>query len=451
VPSGYQPGIADLSAVRVYTDDQAAKSARDVNALAYTVGSNIVFASGQYSPHTHSGKRLIAHEVAHVLQQRRGTQSTMIRRFAAFTSDDQTRGNSMGWKHPSGSKLRVSDDGVMAAEDNGWGAGLSKRAWTIPTKVAESNKTLQGQTSEVRLQPKSGGHNLSGQAPATHQPSTLQEIEPVSARGGELNLASDCGTACRQVMGSTPPEPSGKTGGAIGGITGLLGLGAAGAYLGYKAADSDPENQKKGAIIGGVVGAVIGLVGGIFGGSAIQKAASRHPEKEKKDVAVIKGQSPGVAEEHLTARWYHGGHRTTPEEWSEEIFKKEFGQNLTRAEAYARYNNLSAADKDAFDRKYGINKQAVPRVGQGITMSTEKDMPGYARMSESTWNFHYAANVLSSGNDYITLENAAGWDTTDWIFFMYGPETKGQSFYEFHEATRTHGTKHSAIVVEPES
>jgi hypothetical protein len=59
----------DFSRVRVHLDSQAAASARDVNALAYTVGRDIVFAHGQFAPHTASGQRLLAHELAHTLQQ----------------------------------------------------------------------------------------------------------------------------------------------------------------------------------------------------------------------------------------------------------------------------------------------------------------------------------------------------------------------------------------------
>ena len=154
----------------------------------------------------------------------------------------------------------------------------------------------------------------------------------------------------------------------------------------------------------------------------------------------------------MPARSYHGGNPTTPEEYTEELFKKEFGADLSRSEAYARYAALSPADQDAFDRKYGINKYAAPRVGQALTVSTEKDMPGYASLlpPKDTWNFHYAAAVLRSGDDFITLENAAGWDPQNWIFFMYGPESKGQSFHEFHGATRTHGTRYQTYVVQPE-
>jgi hypothetical protein len=59
----------DFSGVRIHTDSVAAKSAQSINALAYTTGNNIVFNSGQYSPESDNGKRLMAHELTHVVQQ----------------------------------------------------------------------------------------------------------------------------------------------------------------------------------------------------------------------------------------------------------------------------------------------------------------------------------------------------------------------------------------------
>jgi uncharacterized protein DUF4157 len=59
----------DFGRVRVHTDRKAAESARDVNALAYTVGWHIAFADGQYTSATSRGRRLLAHELAHTLQQ----------------------------------------------------------------------------------------------------------------------------------------------------------------------------------------------------------------------------------------------------------------------------------------------------------------------------------------------------------------------------------------------
>jgi hypothetical protein len=62
---------ADFSDVRIHSDAQAARSAEAVDARAYTVGRNIVFASGQYDPGGDTGRRLLAHELAHVRQQGR--------------------------------------------------------------------------------------------------------------------------------------------------------------------------------------------------------------------------------------------------------------------------------------------------------------------------------------------------------------------------------------------
>jgi Domain of unknown function (DUF4157)/D-alanyl-D-alanine carboxypeptidase/Zinc carboxypeptidase len=61
----------DFSRVRIHTDIQAAASARAVHAKAYTVDHDIVFAAGQYDTNSEAGKTLLAHELAHVTQQRR--------------------------------------------------------------------------------------------------------------------------------------------------------------------------------------------------------------------------------------------------------------------------------------------------------------------------------------------------------------------------------------------
>jgi hypothetical protein len=62
----------DFRDVRVHTDSLAAKSAQSVNALAYTVGTDVVFALDQYSPKSPHGRHLLAHELAHVVQQSDG-------------------------------------------------------------------------------------------------------------------------------------------------------------------------------------------------------------------------------------------------------------------------------------------------------------------------------------------------------------------------------------------
>ena len=78
--------MQDFSHVRVHTDARAAESARSVDATAYTVGTDIVFASGEYNPATNSGRRLLAHELTHVLQQTSGGAPRSIFRQATEKS-----------------------------------------------------------------------------------------------------------------------------------------------------------------------------------------------------------------------------------------------------------------------------------------------------------------------------------------------------------------------------
>lgn len=78
----------DFSSVRVHTSAAAAHSARSVNAIAYTFGSHLVFREGAYSPATPSGRQLLAHELAHVVQQRQGAELAVQR----WTRDQCSRG-----------------------------------------------------------------------------------------------------------------------------------------------------------------------------------------------------------------------------------------------------------------------------------------------------------------------------------------------------------------------
>jgi len=61
---------ADLSQVRVHTDRRAAQAAESVNAHAFTVGQHVVFGADQFQPRTRAGRKLLAHELTHTLQQR---------------------------------------------------------------------------------------------------------------------------------------------------------------------------------------------------------------------------------------------------------------------------------------------------------------------------------------------------------------------------------------------
>lgn len=430
----------DFAGVRVHDDARSAATAASIDAVAFTVGEDLVFGAGRYDVSSAAGKRLLAHELAHVVQQRRGPLGAgPIQRYTAYSSGDQSSGDSRGWLHPGSEDMRVSDDGQMAVDDKGWNPGTNKRAWTTPALIAASNSILSAQGSRAGLRPKGGGHAVSGSAPEGGAAETLTEIEPFRPGGGPFSLISDCGHACRQIIGSGPvgtrdvavlrrePQPgSSGTGGAwAGGILGLLGGAAAGAALGSLAGPL-------GALVLGIAGGVAGLLGGSRLGRWL---ARRDPQEAR--------------EQYTAPRTYHGGDPTTPEEFSGELYQRELG-GATREEALQRYAALSESERDEFDRRHGTNRFARPRVGEGITIGTEYRMPGYADPTASAWNFHYAATVLDSGHDYMTLETAAGWGISDWIFYMYGPPSRRQSFHEEQAATGTHGTRQTSLVVLPE-
>lgn len=81
----------DFSQVRIHTGASADQSAKSINALAYTVGPDVVFRAGQYAPETAAGKKVLAHELAHVVQQRRGQARHEIQRKTAQERiDDHT-------------------------------------------------------------------------------------------------------------------------------------------------------------------------------------------------------------------------------------------------------------------------------------------------------------------------------------------------------------------------
>jgi hypothetical protein len=99
----------DFGDIRIHTDAHSEESARAVNAHAYTVGQNMVFGAGKYSPQTFEGKKLLAHELSHAIQQaqdareidRRTTQSATLglyrQQAAASTPELQEVSFSLTW------------------------------------------------------------------------------------------------------------------------------------------------------------------------------------------------------------------------------------------------------------------------------------------------------------------------------------------------------------------
>ena len=101
----------DFSRVRVHSDAAAGRSARDLNARAYTAGRNIVFGPGRFAPGTHEGQRLLAHELSHVVQQN-GKGHVIQRAPANYPSNEPPKPDK-----PSGeTKQLTSDDWIWFLE-----------------------------------------------------------------------------------------------------------------------------------------------------------------------------------------------------------------------------------------------------------------------------------------------------------------------------------------------
>ena len=127
---------------------------------------------------------------------------------------------------------------------------------------------------------------------------------------------------------------------------------------------------------------------------------------------------------------------------------------------------LDEAGQRAFAEYAQINVAVNPEIGEGYTMATGYDLPGYVGGAD-IWNFHWAGVVMKAGSDNITLENYAimfaptgdpvvdqangerayDFTNTNWVFQMYGTLKTGQSFHEEHLRSGTHGTRGTTLRV----
>jgi hypothetical protein len=85
----------DFSKVRIHTDFAAEQSATAINAKAYCIENNIVFNRGQYNPGSAEGKRLLAHELTHVIQKQ-GNDPGLLSRVAALNEHQEEEGKPIG-------------------------------------------------------------------------------------------------------------------------------------------------------------------------------------------------------------------------------------------------------------------------------------------------------------------------------------------------------------------
>jgi hypothetical protein len=111
----------DFGQVRVHTDGQAAESARAVSAKAYAVGSDIVFNRGEYQPRTAAGLGSLAHELAHVVQQRAGRMGAIPERIEVGAPGDsaEREAEEVGRGDRSRAEVSVQDQPCLRRQAQG--------------------------------------------------------------------------------------------------------------------------------------------------------------------------------------------------------------------------------------------------------------------------------------------------------------------------------------------
>ncbi len=114
---------ADFSDVRVHTGAKATEAARSVQAHAYTVGSDVVFQDGQFNPSSTDGKKMLAHELTHVVQQRSGPVDGTPAPGGISISDPSDRFEQAA---EASAERVVSGDTAASPQPAGAGAGVQR-------------------------------------------------------------------------------------------------------------------------------------------------------------------------------------------------------------------------------------------------------------------------------------------------------------------------------------
>jgi hypothetical protein len=129
----------DFSGVRVHDGPAGAQSARNVNARAYTVGQHLVFGPGEYAPATHEGRRLIAHELAHVVQQAGGGGGPVLQRDRKDEAKD-----------PKQTATTSQDLAVVFGDDVGLSTMASVLAKDVPVVIVRTPDDLAKELKSIK-------------------------------------------------------------------------------------------------------------------------------------------------------------------------------------------------------------------------------------------------------------------------------------------------------------
>jgi uncharacterized protein DUF4157 len=197
--------VHDFGNVRIHDGPQAGRAAASVQARAFTLGRDVVFAAGEHDPGSESGKRLLAHELTHVVQQsgsdgihvgeERGLSPIVITRLSAAPSAVLSVFRTVGRLGCTGGTASAPADPradleAIDAQASRMAAAIAADLETDATTVrggipAAPSATLQSFIDHFGLAPASGSgflNRLTGEVRSTQEIATSEEIRIVSRR-----------------------------------------------------------------------------------------------------------------------------------------------------------------------------------------------------------------------------------------------------------------------------
>lgn len=453
---------ADFGHVRVY---EASPLADRIGAEAFASGNEVHFAPGRYAPRTDAGRRLLAHELTHTLQQGeaepRLDSPAPIHQASPLEAEAEGAAQRVGkGEQPQGIGRSLPATGTiqgfykkgssLIANDRTVAIKGQKELYAVQGKADVSNKVLSAAGSTVELVETATEREFKGitnQIPRFMLRQVLPKNKDSGKQGREMDLWADCGKACTAVGGTNTQTI------VTAGVEGVsptyqrnpisARISLMNTWLDQKASAPDTPKAQKAAIEATIL--------------KTEKLNDLHHERSLRlDVLKALDQSavtPAVTEEvtELTKQI--------------EIIDFQVADVL-----WGYYKSLTPDEKLAFDAKMGINRFAAPTLGEGYLIvgsnyqapaigttsgvedaielsqlgkpwarnfSRKQIIPPQSAIS-STYNFHYATVVMQSTDlaDQVTLENFATEtskpDTKNqqWVFNMNGKAGSKESFHD---------------------
>jgi uncharacterized protein DUF4157 len=228
----------DFSEVRIHVGERSAEAAESVDALAFTTGNDVVFGARQYAPGTENGQQLIAHELAHVVQQGDAPAATISSPQTLSVSDpsdlDERWADQMATQVMTAAPGDVLEsEGLLVSQSDGVAASIHRQA--VGDAAPPQNANTQVQDPQAAVQDEAKPDDVWDQIKTRAIPELLIKLQEIGRAAG-----SQTKTQINELF--QPYEDSLESDQTFLEIAGI-GLGGAG-------------NVPQGAAMGGVAGAV---------------------------------------------------------------------------------------------------------------------------------------------------------------------------------------------------